>query len=327
MNDLETLIRQYVRLGRRSSTGFESCKCQVCNDYQERGAFNFSSEGLGYNCFNCGAHFGIRFGNASKEAKAVLASFGLPIDEVNIILAKERLANHGTALPQAAAHVTSKHLATAPSIELPPKSSLVTTQGPWQQVAAEYMLSRGFVVTAFEAYISEDPKYEGRLILPVYDATGRRLVYWQARSMDDATISPRFKNPSSGKDLVIYNEQVLQTDAATIFVTEGIFDALSCGPTGIALLGSSLNEAVLFRLRRAALRGKKLVFLIDKNSRGADLAKIALAEGWSIVLMPDNISDANKCRTELGSLFLSSWLANNQLTGLQAKLTVKMRCK
>jgi hypothetical protein len=143
----------------------------------------------------------------------------------------------------------------------------------------------------------------------------------------DESITPRFKNPSSGKDLAIYNEQALQTDAVTIFVTEGIFDALSCGSNGIALLGSSLNEAVMFRLRRATLRGKKLVFLIDKNSRGFDLAKKALAEGWSIVLMPDNIADANKCRTELGGLFLSSWLANEQLTGLQAQLAIKMRCK
>ena len=34
---IEQLIRSNVYLGRQSATGFESVKCQVCNDYKEIG--------------------------------------------------------------------------------------------------------------------------------------------------------------------------------------------------------------------------------------------------------------------------------------------------
>jgi hypothetical protein len=34
---IEELIRSHVYLGKQSATGFELVKCQICNDYKERG--------------------------------------------------------------------------------------------------------------------------------------------------------------------------------------------------------------------------------------------------------------------------------------------------
>lgn len=330
MTDLESLIRQYVKLGRASAKGFEACVCQACNDYKERGGFNFN-DGVTYNCFNCGAHFGIKFGNASKDALGILASFGIPESDVKLLLAKDRLDNLGK--PQVGSNnIIKAHVAQQPTIELPPDSfplNELAEDNPWVQVANEYIKSRGFKPVQLKVYISFAPKFEGRLILPVYDYTNTRLVYYQARAMDES-IEPRFKNPSTGKETAIFNEAALHEAGYNhIYVTEGIFDALSCGNgygPAVAPLGSSLNEQVLFKLRRASLRGKKLIFVIDKNENGEKMALHALAEGWSIVLMPDNIADANECRTELGSLYLSAWLASNQLTGVQAQLAIKMKC-
>lgn len=317
----------------KSSTGFESTKCMVCNDYKERGGFRFLfNDGFIYSCFNCGEKRVYNGdGNLSKAGKDLLTSFGLPIEEVKMILAKTKLAHLKN--PGAVPVQVKEHLKAQPTIELPPSSfpinPLAEDADLWFHVAREYVSSRGFDPASIKAFISFDLKFIGRLILPVYDYTDTRLVYYQARSMDDS-IEPRFKNPSVGKENSIFNEAALHSQPhQTIFVTEGIFDALSCGNgygPAIAPMGSGFNEQILFKLRRASLRGKKLVFVIDKNKNGAKIATTALAEGWSIVFMPDNITDANACRVKLGSLFLTSWLATNQLTGIQAQIAIKLNC-
>lgn len=328
MTNLETLIRSAVKLGRPSSGGFETCVCQVCNDYKERGGFNLRGDGIGYNCFNCGTTFGIKYGRATKEAIDHLVAFGIDREDIKQALAREQLEAMGNSSAVAAHDKVFKKQAVVkqPTIELPPLSISIHEDDMWAEVAREYISSRGLDPTEIHAYVSHDARYEGRLILPVFDYTGGRLVYWQARSMDDS--EPRFKNPSVGKDTAIYNEQALhQHDNSTIYVTEGIFDAWSCGSTGIAPLGSRLTDDTLLKLRRANLRGRTLVFVIDKNNNGYKLGTLALREGWKILVMPDNIDDANQCLRKLGKLFLINWLASQQQDGMAAKLTLELKCK
>lgn len=305
----------------------------MCNDYKARGGFLFANGSIGWNCFNCGytTRFDDTHGRPSKKFISLLNGFGIPEDSVKAILMRNLasvLKHEAIPNPQKAKEDTP--FLQQPTIELPPHSLPVMGDHEWCEVARAYLESRAIAPETVRAFVSLDPKYEGRIILPVYDYTDERLVYWQARSMDDS--EPRFKNPVAGKETAIFNEAALHQhgNPAPIYVTEGIFDAWSCGSTGIAPMGSKLTEHVLHKFRRASLRGKSLVFVIDKNDKnnnGYNLGVQALSEGWKIVVMPDNISDANKCRQELGSMFLASWLASQQQAGVAANLTLELKCK
>ena len=85
---IEELIRSHVYLGKQSATGFELVKCQICNDYKERGGFKFSENEIGYNCFNCGTSAKFEDDNTHKISHGftnVLLSFGISKTELKSI--------------------------------------------------------------------------------------------------------------------------------------------------------------------------------------------------------------------------------------------------
>ena len=83
---IEELIRSHVYLGKQSATGFELVKCQICNDYKERGGFKFSENEIGYNCFNCGTSAKFEDDNKHK----ILRNIRVIIDIVQITAKKYR---------------------------------------------------------------------------------------------------------------------------------------------------------------------------------------------------------------------------------------------
>lgn len=327
MTPIEDLIRTYVSLGRRTAKGFEPCICAACNDYKPRGAFKFSHDTIGYNCFNCSLAFTVSNGNTSSDGFKCLLAFGIPADELSERLKKERFEHTKLGSPT---HITSEtkssELSAAPTIELPPgakRLALTDNESPWAEVALEYLKSRKLLPYVNRFFITDEPSLEGRLLIPSYSR--HRLVYWQGRALD-TRMEPRFKNPLISKDSVIFNDQALYNDSSILYVTEGAFDALSIGEgSACALLGSKLTAWKLNELRRAA-KFKKIVFVIDKNLPGYKLGQQALAEGWSVVTMPDGIDDANHCLTELGDLYLLTWLSKEQRSGFEGEVILKLSC-
>jgi hypothetical protein len=326
LEELEELIRRYVSLGRRSAQGYESTVCAACNDHKERGGFKFDGAGIHYLCFNCGCSVGYssEHEHISHRFIDLLTTFGIPLDEVKHIANRLFFSKQGKAAPTD----KPKSLWSPPKeIPRPPGNlhSIEADTSPWCEVARTYLeLYRGLSATDWAFFVSDDKKLEGRLIIPFTHKD--RLIYWQARAMDKS-IQPRYVNPLVEKDKIIFNyDELSRRTDEPIYVTEGPIDAISIGQQAISMTGSTLSEWQLGELRKAG-KYRKIIFIIDKNKNGLKVGLKALAEGWYVTVMPDNVDDANVARRKFGRLWLLNHIMTTAATGMGGKLMLEMRCR
>ena len=327
---LENLIRRYIQLGKRSAKGYEIVNCAVCNDYQPRGGFKFDGESVHYQCFNCGTSTGydpsLTRHSISKKFKHVLLSFGIPEDEIKKCISfnffrKEEVVKKDDSQKR----IVGYPITACP---LPEKSVKVSSrESIWCTVAEEYLASRSIKVEDFEFYVSDSSKFAGRLLIP-YFFRGK-IIYWQGRSMDDETISPRYKNPVVEKENIFFNmDEIYRYTTDPLFVTEGPLDAISIGSNAIALSGSTLTEFKITELKRAAAR-RRVVFVIDKNKNGLKLGSEILSheeENFYVTCFPDNIEDSNDALQKLGRLWVASHLVTTARSGFSGKLLLELYC-
>lgn len=327
--ELEQLIRRYVALGKRSPKGFEVTKCKVCDDYKERGGFKFDLGTVGYSCFNCGCKIMYKDGERpSKKFKDTLEAFGIPHEEVELVVGKAFFNRSSTEALATALGPKKPAPWSPPKAVEPPKTlyDVTTDQSIWCEVARAYLeIERGLVPEPDQFYVSDDKGLQARVIIP-FTHRGR-MIYWQARAMEK-DVEPRYINPSTDKEKVFYNyDQLWNAERdETIFVTEGPIDAISIGKNAVSLTGSALSEWHLEELKKAAARGRKIVFVIDKNDNGHVLGEAALAEGWFVTVMPDNIDDANDGLKTHGRLWLLSHIASTAVSGFAGRVLLEAKC-
>lgn len=295
-----------------------------CHDYKERGGFRFDPSGsVGYNCFNCGIKVGYNPAEAMSSAfTKLLASFGIPENELTA-MAGQAWLDAKAADPTIAKKVEEWSPPQTCS-KPPPLISVKADDSPWCEVAREYLKTRGMTPDFADFYVSDDFLLEGRLVI-LFKHRGR-LIYWQGRAMDSG-IEPRYLGPSaSEKEKVFYNyDQLLAHTSEPLFVTEGPLDAISIGEQGISGTGSAFSDWQWGELRKAGKR-RPIIFVIDKNSNGYKLGKRALAEGYAVTAMPDNLDDANDGLKAYGRLWLLSHLAATQVSGFQGQVLLELVC-
>jgi len=330
--DLESLIRRYIILGKLSPKGFHIVKCQVCNDYQERGGFKFEGESVGYSCFNCSVK--ARYDpeksrhSISESMKSVLIAFGVPEDEIKKTISLRFFKAKDEEIK------TNPDGTKKPVVELPSKVcklpegsvSVTSNDSPWCEVARFYLRARGLDPFDLECYVTDHKSYEGRVIIPYLFRS--KIIYWQGRALD-SSIEPRYKNPVVEKENIFFNmDEIYRYTSEPLFVTEGPLDAWSIGRNAVATLGSSLSEFQIKELKKAAAR-RKVIFVIDKNKNGFKLGTMVLEDEnieWYVAIFPDNVEDANDALIELGKLFIATHLVTTAAKGFQGKLLLKMKC-
>lgn len=328
--NLESLIRRYVVLGKISPTGFETVKCAVCNDYKIRGGFKFDGDSIFYSCFNCSCKAGydptVSRRTIQQKFKQVLLAFGIPEAEITKTVGFNFFKEKKEAVK-----VTKPTEMELPMKEVPlPTGSVLVTSGtsPWCEVAEQYLSARALKPTDYDWYVTDAPSHAGRLLIP-YFFRGK-IIYWQGRSMDDETIMPRYKNPLIEKGNIFFNaDEVYRYTSEPLFVTEGPLDAISIGSNAVALLGSTLTDFKRAELLKAATR-RKVIFVIDKNSNGFKLGNNILKdEGleWYVTVFPDNVEDANDALQKLGRLWVATHLSTTACKGFQGKLLMELKCK
>jgi DNA primase len=108
-------------------------------------------------------------------------------------------------------------------------------------------------------------KPTNRVVLPVFD--GRRLVYWQARSIDGR--EPKYLGAAIDKTHITARYGV-----GDPVLTEDILSAYRVGETGVAMgtaiLGTSLNDKVLARLIAEA---RPVTVWLDPDGAGREAAR------------------------------------------------------
>jgi len=313
-----------VPLGRLSPQGFYSLKCAVCSDYKERGVFKFDGDTVGYNCFNCGTHakFEEGSGKISRGMRRVLNAFGVDDTDISDVVnsafffkPKENATVKLADLKKVNTHT--------PPVKLPLKVLPLGGTSEfldYQQKLVEYLLSRRIDLDRYKFFFSLEDRFLNRVIIPFY--RNGNLIFWQARAIEDG-VQPRYDSYPGSKEAVLFNFDQLHTfSSKPLLVVEGVFDAMPFD--GVATLGSKLNDAKIQLLQTAR---RRLIFVIDKDKNGRQLAEHALSLGWEITFVPDGANDINKSVQRFGFAWTAYQLVQNVRSGSEAQLAISMRCK
>lgn len=125
--------------------------------------------------------------------------------------------------------------------------------------AYRYLKSRSISVNGLGYFPRSDKNYSGRIFVPFYE--NGELVYFLARSYTGSEL--RYKNPAGLSTDVIFNYDNIYD---TVFIFEGVFDALSLDNyPGTAILSNRMKEGQARKLMEIKTL-KNIVFVPDKDS-------------------------------------------------------------
>ena len=96
----------------------------------------------------------------------------------------------------------------------------------------------GFCLTGF---------YKNRIIIPSFDRFGT-INYFISRTYDNNEKKMKYKNPKIDKNKIIFNEGLINWDS-TVYIVEGLFEALTLENNAIPLLGKTISDLLLFKLK------------------------------------------------------------------------------
>ena len=321
---IEDLIKERLHFDLVDVRGFHCLKCQVCNDYKVRAGFKFDGTTIGYNCWNCGttARYEEFSGAMSKNMRRVLNAFGFEDTEISAVVNTAFFKPKEETETISLSSITKVNTST-PTIELPPKSYKLGSPNftEYQSKLLDYLISRKIDVLKYPFYFSLKERFVDRVIIPFY--RNGNLIYWQARSIHDDE-KKRYDNAHVAKEAVIFNfDQLNAYSNAPLFVTEGVFDAMIVD--GISILGSKLNDAKTELLSKTH---RRLIFVIDKDKNGKQLAEDVISKGWEITFAAEGATDINKSAQRFGKIWTIQQLFRNiPKTPSETQLAISMNCK
>ena len=154
-----------------------------------------------------------------------------------------------------------------------------------------YITKRGFDIQSLSKHgvgYCTKGDYFGYLILPFYSEGS--LTYYNARLVFGN--GPRYNNPPKsltglGKEFIIFNVDSLQL-YNTIYICEGVFNALTMGERAIATMGKSISRYQLnFLIKSPA---KRFIILLDPDAKDKALnlaLKLVNFKKVKVVYLPE----------------------------------------
>jgi len=137
-----------------------------------------------------------------------------------------------------------------------------------------YMRRRGYSETdlwRFRVGISDDPRFDGRVIIPSFDSDGFLNTY-AARAVSKYT-KPNYLIPEAERTGIIFNELDVDWEKE-LTVVEGPLDLMKCAGNATCLQGSSLTEDHLLFWRIVDAK-TPIVLALDSDAQ-KKAAKIAI---------------------------------------------------
>lgn len=304
-------------------TGWETCKCQLCNDYKDRASFLFSGDEIIYSCFNCGvsSRYEEFNGKISKNFRKILNAYDVDDDEINAIVNTAFFNKCEKSETITLAKLTKINTAT-PTINLPPKSFPLGHHEfvDYQEKLVQYLVDRSIDFNKYKFFFSLEERFLNRVIIPFYRQGN--LIYWQARSIVTDE-KKRYDNAPVGRDAIMFNFDQLNSYVTTpLFVVEGVFDAMVLD--GLAIVGSKLTSAKIELLTKTK---RRIVFVIDKDTNGRHLAENVLNQGWEITFATNGAEDVNQSVQRFGLSWTIYELMKNIRKAEAAKMSINLNCK
>jgi len=166
-----------------------------------------------------------------------------------------------------------------------------------------YATRRGFEIDALAkngvGYCSSGPLF-GYIIIPFY--CNGQLIYYNARNVMGT--GPRYRNPDKdisglGKEFIIYNFDALYI-YNTIYICEGVFNALTIGDRAIATMGKAISAYQVNQLIKASASRYIILLDPDAKDKAIELAlKLVNFKKVKVVFLPDSydVNDIGKRNT------------------------------
>lgn len=139
-----------------------------------------------------------------------------------------------------------------------PKSILY--KQAWNYLTKERKLSPQIIKQFKMGYVSGG-QYDSRVVIPSYDIKDE-LNYWVTRTYINA--KPKYLNPDSDKEQIIFNECCLNWDS-DIYLVEGPFDHLVVH-NSIPILGKKISDKLMHSLFHKA--SANIIILLDSDAWG-----------------------------------------------------------
>lgn len=296
---LKSQIRQHFdcRDYLRRSSGCSLYNCPVCGSGSGRhktGAVKFYPDTRSWHCHRCGVHgdvftlyeleHGVDFGTALRE---LAAQFGAAVGRPDTKPARDRSP---TPPPARSAPLQPKDLSDYFA------ACRARLRAP---AAVAYLSGRGISLeTAERCGLGYDPRADPagrhcfcpRIIIP------SNAFHYIARSIDPSTRTA-YRTMNNRAAPGIFHEQALaEVGAASVFVTEGAFDALSIlevGGQAVALNSAANWKRLLDTLQTQPVRAPLLLCLDNDETGWAATAE--LAEWLSALRVPFRDVCADVC--------------------------------
>lgn len=200
----------------------------------------------------------------------------------------------------------------------------LTESEPVGIAAAKYLLNKRDIhldpASVFVA-ITKDAKnpWLNRIVLPI--VMWNRVVGLTGRDITDKMSAKYYIDGPKGK--AIYNhDAMMRHPDRPLFIFEGQFDALRMD--GVALMGRTITPHQHHWIERC---GRKPIVIPDRGKDGLELARSAIALGWSISL-PDigSNKDVDEAVPKFGKLYCIDQILSNVVSGELADTKAQLYC-
>ena len=205
-----------------------SWNCPVCDDGNNKGNLEVNIEKSVFHCWSCG------------DVEGTHGSLGKLFDKYG----NKKLKKLYNVLKPETVQPKQKKIK---KLTLPEGFTLFSESSPAYPVrrqAYNYLKNRGItdeIIKKYNIGFCDRGSHTGRIVIPSYDSNGE-LNYYVARSWDTKS-KFKYKNPEAEKDIIIFNERLIDWDK-DIYLVEGVFDGFFLD-NSIPMLGKHMSE-ILF---------------------------------------------------------------------------------
>jgi hypothetical protein len=284
-------------------------------DKRGRGGFKVSSDTLSWHCFNCSFTASYRVGKPLYPKFVKLMEW-LGIDDQTI----KHLKFEALKISKEAINVEpiNNPYRQIKPVKMP-DCNLLQNESSTHQAHINFLLSRGFTTDDFPFLVSSDIGYKNRVILPfiLHDT----IVGFSARS-----IIPQDKSRYIMKVTTdyVFGLDWVQPEHKWVFVTEGLFDALSV--KSLAVMHNEISDA---QTEMICDLQKHIIVVPHLDAAGVStheksLINTALDCGWSVAFPEWTEKDINAAYVKYGALFCVTHLLKSAIND---PFTIRLRQK
>lgn len=251
------------------------------------------------------------------------------LNKVKLKLLHDSIGNSVSA-PEAEVKVDGVNVFRSPPPPMTLPDELITLEEgllesePVAIAVAKYILNKRHIqvdpTTVFVA-ITKDRKnpWLDRMIMPI--VMWNKVVGLTGRDITNRHPSKYYIDGPKGKAIFNHDAMMRHPDRP-LFIFEGQFDALRVD--GVALMGRTITPHQQHWIERS---GRKPIVVPDKGKDGLELARSALALGWSLSL-PDigSNKDVDEAVPKFGKLYCLDQLLSTVISGELADTKAQLYC-